>query len=459
MTPLLCCCVIVAWSRLLKHAKLLVTLSGSLFLRIKTLALTNFRRFKTFEIEFHSSLTVMVARNGAGKTTLLDGLAICLGAFLTRLPGVKGSRSKSTDFRIDPDGSRPPYMRLGCELTSGVTWDRTEMRDKTHKTAAKVGRGLGLKQLHDYADGFIDALNTQKAFELPVILYYGAGRGVFDLPARKRGFGKEFKRFDAFRGCLESRTNFRGFVEYFYFLEQNEQRQQQERKSFEYELPELKAIRTAVTRALPEMSKPRGAYPAGITVEWNHENEVSHLRIEQLSDGYRTTLAMIMDIAARMAEANPTMADPLQSEGVVLIDEIDLHLHPGWQQTILGNLQKAFPRLQFIVSTHSPQILTTVDPECIRVIEWQGEAPCLVPFSKGAEAQQLLQEVLGVKPRPENIDIVVKLKEYQKAVEENRWDHEPVLKLREELDAWGAEFEPELRRLDIDIRLKALDRS
>ena len=119
----------VTWSLFSKHDKLQATFIGSLFLRIKKLALTNFRRFKTFEIDFHSSLTVMVARNGAGKTSILDGLAICLGAFLTGLPGVKGSSSKSTDYRVESDGSRPPYMRLHCQLTNGVAWDRTVVRD------------------------------------------------------------------------------------------------------------------------------------------------------------------------------------------------------------------------------------------------------------------------------------------------------------------------------------------
>ncbi len=109
-------------------------------------------------------------------------------------------------------------------------------------------------------------------------------------------------------------------------------------------------------------------------VDWQDPMQQTHaLRIEQLSDGYRTTLAMIMDIAARMTEANPHMADPLLSAGVILIDEIELHLHPGWQQRILGDLTRAFPNVQFIVTTHSPQILTTVAPQSIQIIEWSTE--------------------------------------------------------------------------------------
>lgn len=88
---------------------------------------------------------------------------------------------------------------------------------------------------------------------------------------------------------------------------------------------------------------------------------------------------MVMDIAARMAAANPAMTDPLQSKGVVMIDEVDLHLHPGWQQSILADLTRTFPNIQFIVSTHSPQIVSTVKPDQLRVIDWRDETPYLVP--------------------------------------------------------------------------------
>lgn len=88
------------------------------------------------------------------------------------------------------------------------------------------------------------------------------------------------------------------------------------------------------------------------------DGKYRQLRIEQMSDGYKIVTAMVADIASRMAEANPDMENPLMSNGIVLIDEIDLHLHPKWQRTIIGSLSKTFPNIQFIVSTHSPVILS-----------------------------------------------------------------------------------------------------
>jgi len=428
--------------------------------KIKKLQLNNFRRFADFTIEFEEQLTVLVACNGAGKSSVLDAVAIALGPFLTRLPEVSGINAKKMDSRVLSDGSKLAYMRIVCESFEGVRWSRTYKRDQSKNTANQIPPGLGQKDLNEYVDTLIDAFNELRDFELPVFIYYGTGRAVFDVPQRSKGFGKVFTRFDALQGALESRTNFHRFVEYFYYLEDIEHKRQKEQRSFDVEIPELKAIRAAITKLMPEFSNPRGVYPAGIMMDWQVNDEIKQLRIEQLSDGYRTTLAMVMDIAARMAEANPDKIDPLSTSGVILIDEIDLHLHPGWQQHILPDLMRTFENIQFIVTTHSPQVVTSVPATSLRVIEWEQEQPYLLPvdFSLGAEAQQMLMQVLGVSPRPEQLDIVIKLHKYQNLVAEDKWDTEEALKLRAELNKWGAEHEPELLRLDMDIRLKELDR-
>lgn len=428
-------------------------------MKIRRLQLHHYRRFGEFAIDFDPQLTVLVARNGAGKSSVLDALATALGLFLTRLPGVSGISPRDSDLQVNPDGSRQPFMRIHCESFDGVQWDRTEKRDQTRKTLEQIPSALGHKALLEYVDRFIDAHNEGRPYPLPMFIYYGTGRAVFDMPQRKRSFRKEFGRFDAFDGALESRTNFKRFVEYFYHLEDRESREQKARRTFDYELPELYAIRTAVQRMMPDFANPRSIHPAGLMVDWTVDGVVKPLRIEQLSDGYRTTLAMVMDIAARMAEANPEAVDPLATEGVILIDEVDLHLHPGWQQRIIPDLLHTFPNAQFIVTTHSPQVVSTVPPQSLRVIDWLNEQPRLMPveFSEGAEAQQMLTQVLGVEPRAGGLDIVECLHEYQQLVGAGQWDTPRAHELRARLDQWGAEHEPELRRLDMDIRLQELD--
>ena len=365
-------------------------------MKIDTLKLTNFRAFDEFELKFDPRLTVVIAHNGAGKSSILDAIATNLGPFLTRLPSVSGQNPKDTDFKVFANGKKPPYMRIHCITTAGVEWDRTVRRDQTLKTSSAIPSGVGIKQLFNYVDKFIDAHNENQEYSLPVFIHYGTGRGVFDVPQRKRGFSKMFPRFDAFNGALESRTNFKKFVEYFYYLEEKESRLQKEQRSFDIEIPELKAIRKAINTLMPEFSNPRTGAPAGILVDWKHDGEVKKLKIEQLSDGYRTTLAMVMDIASRMAEANPYMDDPLQTEGVILIDEVDLHLHPEWQRNFLPKLIDTFPQVQFIVTTHSPFIIQSVKTG--KLVDLDRVDPDDSPsLNKELSVEDITQEIMGVK--------------------------------------------------------------
>lgn len=333
-------------------------------MKIAKMELTNFRCFDYFEAQFDPHLTVLIARNGTGKSTLLDAIALSLGAFITRLPNVKGLSFKKTDFRLNHKGSSPPFMRIRCESTNGIIWDRTERRDQSKRTLCAIPPGVGLKELHEYVDKYIDAHNAGEDYTLPIFIYYGTGRAVFDIPLRKRDFCKPFSRFSAFEGALESRTNYKRFVHYFYQLEEREARLQKEARSFDVVLPELQSIRSIIHQLLPEVSNIRSVEPAGIMIDWTADIEektiTKSFRIEQLSDGYRTSLAMVMDIASRIVEANPQSISPVETEGVILIDEIDLHLHPDWQREFLPRLITIFPNIQFIVSTHSPFILQSV---------------------------------------------------------------------------------------------------
>lgn len=365
-------------------------------MKIETLRLTNYRAFEELELKFDPRLTVLIARNGKGKSSILDAISTNLAAFLTRLPGVSGSSFKDSDFRVNEFGDKPPYMRVYCRTVEGIEWDRSEKRDKTKKTQSQIPDGVGLKKLHDFVDTFIDAHNDGNSYQLPIFIYYGTGRGVFDVPQRKSSWGKSFPRYEALTGALESRTNFKRFVEYFYFLEAEESRLQKEHRSFDIEQPELKAIRHSIKRMLPEFSNPRTIKPAGLMFDWQQGDTVKPLKIEQLSDGYRTTLAMVMDIAARMAEANPKMEDPLDTSGVVLIDEVDLHLHPEWQRDFLPRLVNAFPNTQFIVTTHSPFIIQSVDNGKLIDLDHSSTDSCYQP-GKALSVEDIAEEVMGVE--------------------------------------------------------------
>ncbi len=429
-------------------------------MKVKSLKLTNFRNYSDFEIDFDKKLNVIVAQNGVGKTTLLDAIAIGFGSMLTRMPKIKGKNFEEKDLRFytkEPN-KKAPYMRIELDTYENISWDRTHSRDKSAQTKSQIPKAKQLKELDSYIDTFIDSYNDSiEEFELPLVMYYGTSRAVLRSPLRKTNFQKNFSRFEALSGALNADSDFHRLFQWFDAMEDLERRKIQEYRDFDYVLPELEAVRKAITSMLEEFSNPHiKTRPLRFLIEKTIDGVKISYRIDQLSDGYKTVIAMIMDIAARMAEANPHMENPLKSNAIVMIDEVDLHLHPRWQQKILIDLQKTFPNAQFIVTTHSPQVLTTVKAEHIQAIVLEDEMPMIKKFnfSYGAKSHELLNEILGVDERPQNIEIVQKLNEYLKLVDENKYDSKEAISLREELNKWGAGKEKELLKADMDIRLK-----
>ncbi|WP_052507359.1 AAA family ATPase [Desulfonatronovibrio magnus] len=123
------------------------------------------------------------------------------------------------------------------------------------------------------------------------------------------------------------------------------------------------------------------------------------LIVNQLSDGEKCLMAMVGDLARRMAIANPNLDDPLHGKGVVLIDEIDLHLHPKWQRLIVPRLTEAFPNCQFVISTHSPHVLTHVKPENIFLLslDKEGMSAQKPAESYGKNVDRILEDIMGLE--------------------------------------------------------------
>lgn len=427
-------------------------------LKLKSLILTNFRNYEYFEIAFNKQLNVIVAENGIGKTTILDAIAIAYGEMLTRMPKIKGKSFEDKDLRIIDDKTNAPYMRIEVETYSSISWDRTQSVNKTKIIKNQIPQAKGIKELNNYIDELINKeYVNETAFDIPLIMYYGTSRAVVKTPMRKTNFQKKFSRFEALSGALDADTNFHRLFQWFDAMEDEERRLIQEKRDFDYKLPLLEAIRKAIVSMLPEFSNPRiKIRPLRFLIDKKIEENNITYNINQLSDGYKTVLAMIMDIAGRMAEANPDKLNPLESEAIIMIDEVDLHLHPRWQQTILIDLQNTFPNAQFIITTHSPQVLTTVHAENIQAIKLVDNTPIIKKynFSYGAKSNELLKEILGINERPQNIDIVKDLNTYLELVNNNEYDTTIAYELRNKLNNWSKGNEKELLKADMDIRLK-----
>jgi predicted ATP-binding protein involved in virulence len=443
-------------------------------MRLEQLRLRNFRCFDELTIKFDRKLTVIIAENGAGKTAILDAIAIGLGRYLTKLPGVTGRASRETDLRLEQDERKAESMTLSWWARTRdeqeLSWNAERRRNagvplRIHRTRSKAGAGDSVITIDQYALKLVAADNDGAAYFLPVIAYYGTNRAIREEVQRRRGFKKQFSRFEALTGALEPDSRFRAAFEWFNAMEDQERREKESRRDFDFRLPELQLVRNAIVRMLPVgFSNPRTeTRPLRFVIDRKMpDGETRTLRISQLSDGYRVVLGLAMDLARRMAQANSRMTqggnpvmNPLDLPAIALIDEVDLHLHPVWQQRVLADLTRTFPGTQFIVTTHSPQVLSTVKRENIRVIGPDASGATIaeppLAMTYGEPSGDVLHSVMMVDPLPP-VSEKADLQRLTEWVDQGNYQSPEARQLMQGLIAALGEHHPQLQRLQRSIQ-------
>ena len=444
---------------------------------LQTVTLTQFRCFETLLIDLAEQLTVFIAPNGAGKTTVLDAIALAMGQFIKCFQNGSPPLLRKSDARLFPTNlsldfgtmePRYPVMVAAQGEVDGKLFDWQYVQQTVNAKPVADGK----TPVTDLGNAMQQALGQDQPVILPLLAYYGTNR----LQKKaEQGAGANIAQFEAgffsrtagYKDCLDSAADYKDFEQWFaYASGVNEGLADRQQISPEKEEVGFAPLINAVCNAVDECLATSDWQNLHLSrksrrLVMNHPRQ-GELPISQLSDGVRNMVALVADIAQRAVRLNPHFGREaaIKTPGLVLIDEVDLHLHPEWQQTVLTNLLAAFPRMQFVVTTHSPQVLTSVQPECIRQIEWDGNKASLrqPEFSLGAESPQLLQELQGVNPRPQHVLIVQKLNRYLQLIGEDKWDSEEALRLRTELDDWGRADEPSLTKADIDIRLREFRR-
>lgn len=415
-------------------------------MKLASVKIENFRAIRELDLPPHDRLTVLFGDNAHGKTSVLSAIAVGLGVIPTLLPGVTGINFKPTTDK------RPGLLSPGVLMTTtdGIEWGRGKM----------FGRTPGLKQLLEKILRI--PWNDEKdepPEELPIVAFYDTDRAALDVPRRRRNFRGKFPRYAALEGALSARTNFRDFFKWFHAKEDEELREQKERRDFDYRLKELDVVRKAITMMIPGASAPRiklRPLRFVVTIQTG-SGKPEHLSLDQLSGGYRIMLALAADLARRMAQGNPHLENPLNAEAIILIDEIELHLHPLWQQRVLDDLVRTFPNTQFIVSTHSPQVLTTVKAEQIVHLSRKdnnvlAEIPSTATLATyGAKAGDVLASVMNVEERPPDNPFKKTLDAYVKLIGKGQGESPKALEYRRKLEALSPR-DAALDRADIEIR-------
>jgi len=344
-------------------------------MKIRNIKIQNFRLFKKYEIDFNESFTVLVANNSAGKTALLDIVSIAFGSYIGVFPLGTNKGFKFTDASIGKSGDEPLYpisLKSTIEFQKEIYDIKRELSKKGSSTTVK-----DTTPLQQYAKENYTKLINKQNVDLPIIAYYGTGR-LWRKIKKTTTLKESYARSFGYHDCLNPNSNYKEFEEW--FLEQSRIEYDEIIKKVQsgkdIDSSELKNINTNVLQNVRE-SINKALHHIG----WKNfrfdgkelviENKTGiSLAIDTLSDGVKSMFALVADIAYRCSKLNPHFSNVSQeTNGIVLIDEIDMHLHPSWQQRVLKDLQTIFPNIQFIVTTHSPQVLSSISNEHIRIID------------------------------------------------------------------------------------------
>ncbi|MZP28392.1 AAA family ATPase [Heliobacterium undosum] len=416
-------------------------------MHIKNLSFRNFRGIRYLNLDFEERKNILfVGENGAGKSTILDGVNILLSWLTARIksPNGNGHSLSQSDITVGENSTLIQITITYKELEATWSLARTRFGQKKEFSSNLTG-------IRTIAQAIQESMNSNDEESIPVICHYGVHRAVFDPPLRIRQ-KHSFDQLDIFD---EEQSEFRLFFEWFRNREDIENEEKYENlisflKSINsdninsilhqpeliesYDLPhyqdhQLKAVRTAIYAFLPGYTDLRIRRRPQMRMVIKKDD--SELEISQLSDGEKCLIAMIGDLARRLAMANPISIDPLKRTGIVLIDEIDLHLHPNWQRRVLPSLKKAFPNILFILTTHSPQVLSETTDSLIFLLsntDSHIEASILPPLF-GKDSNKILADFMNSSER--NIEVKSKIERLYTLISEGVW--EEVTRLKTEL--------------------------
>lgn len=363
-------------------------------MRLERLILQNFRGFESLEISFDPTFTVILGGNMSGKTALLDAVAIALGPplqYLAAPPHISGADIRTVVENVGGVATRKQRLPLRLAVKAKIAqedvhWDWLQADGLP--AILTDPRPVGARLFH--------LSNTAETIDLPAIAYYGIERTweTAGGPVEIRGVASRRSGYEGAFDVQSSHSTLAGWM--------RKQTLVQLQRGNGYVQPQLAAVVAAVSTCIDHVSR-----------MW-FDIEYDEIRIQLksgdiqpfsvLSEGFRNATAMVADLAWRTAVLNPQhgVDAPKETEGVVLIDELDLHLHPAWQRRVVGDLQRTFPKIQFIVTTHSPQIVASVKRDQVRILKDNRLVNTPV-FVEGRDSNEILEDVFGVPPRPDKV--------------------------------------------------------
>ena len=404
-------------------------------MRIQQLVLENFRGFEKLEMDFpegEGGLVVLVGVNGSGKTSVLDAIRKAFAQILIILNndfdlegGLNYPRYRIPDYVYNFNNHRKDIriksQHEGYRLTIGIKASNNDTVKYRYFFNGEKYSHLNYSERISLHHGFNNIVKNDS----PIFINYSINRILKDennftpnvIEINKSANGQFFELMNNFLLSFEPGVDFRNLLTWFRDKEdyENELRLNQDPDFVD---PELNILRKIIENFSLGYKNPRIKrlnYTRLIVTKDDTE-----LDFNSLSHGERLYFAIASDICRRLIKNNLESENPLHGHGVVLIDEIELHLHPSWQRKIIPALRRTFPNVQFIVTTHSPQVISTVPKENVFILK--DFQLYNAPHTKGRDSNTILEEIFFVDKTPkefkEEIRKIYRIMEDPKMVKE-----------------------------------------
>jgi predicted ATP-dependent endonuclease of OLD family len=403
-------------------------------MKLKKLTLANFRGFDQIDLEFEEDLTVIAGVNGVGKSGVLQALAALLSHALpqfcvclekpTNLVGNDIQLSKAAlsiscsldlgnaalsasilrSAPIDLDevkvlGEQRDELRKRIRYTAKKSKEAIEIEDQIKRIEQRLANPTDLPTVTLFPANNVGVdfytMTTAAAASQPIAVLYSTSRLLKHVGLKLPPVTNVFLSSAYINALSQTEVSLYEFANWFRAVSEGAIQMPARAEVF------LKLVESTLTALLPEMSELQ-LHTDG-QPQFSLKKGTKRLYLWQLSDGEQGLIALALDLLRRLAIANPFVENPVETgSGIVLIDEIELHLHPSWQRRVIRSLQSVFKQCQFVVTTHSPQVIGQVLPSKLRLLHTDESGKVIqtsVAQSFGMDSSWVLQNVMGVPAR------------------------------------------------------------
>ena len=352
-------------------------------MKIRHLTIENFRAIERLNFDCSKNVNAFIGDNGAGKSTVLEAIALLyswLNAKFTSPKG-RGRIIRKDDVRI---GSEYCFLSIEAEHKGKIArWSL--LRGEVPADAPE--KQTDLKQL----ESFVMLIREYNEDERYMFSIFGVNRNIASVAVDKKAYGKKEEKPTAIRYSFAN-TNWKPFFNWYYERE-NEENRMKARFNMQYHDESLDTIRECLKEVFPNYKNLRiEDRPTRFVITKDGKD----INLERLSDGEKCYITLVLDIARRLSLLNDGTASILDGEQIVLIDEVDLHLHPAWQLMVVSNLEQKFPHCQFFVTSHSPLVLSGLGEQDTLVVLRDGGKLELSDIPYGDNGDYILKRFFGL---------------------------------------------------------------